>query len=52
MAVASDVARPKATVTAHETGRYTIDGRRANAQTHGLVIVKFSDGSVRRMLQK
>lgn len=52
VAVASDVARPKATMTAHETGRYTIDGRRANAQTHGLVIVKFSDGSVRRMLQK
>lgn len=34
------------------TGIYTIDGRKANAQRHGLYIVRMSDGSVRKQLVK
>lgn len=34
-----------------ELGRYTMDGCRADSQTRGLVIVKYADGSVRKVIQ-
>ncbi len=34
------------------TGIYTIDGRKANTQRHGLYIVRMSDGSVRKNVMK
>lgn len=43
---------PAANMTAHQTGIYTIDGRKANNKTRGFVIVKFSDGTVKKMYQK
>ena len=46
------IGMPSAPVAAREVGRYTIDGRMADGNTQGLVIVKFSDGSVRKMLQR
>lgn len=35
---------------AHEVARYTLDGRRADANTKGVVIVKMSDGTARKVL--
>ena len=35
---------------AHEVARYTLDGRRADANTQGVVIVKMSDGTARKVL--
>ena len=41
-----------ASPSARETARFTPDGMKANAQTKGLVIVKFSDGRVKKYVQK
>ena len=35
---------------AHEVARYTLDGRRADANTKGVVIVKMSDGTARKVI--
>ena len=35
---------------AHEMARYTLDGRRADANTKGVVIVKMSDGTAKKVL--
>ncbi len=35
-----------------EAARYTIDGRRADGKTHGLTIIKMSDGSVKKVMMK
>ncbi|MBR1727865.1 MAG: hypothetical protein IJ724_14715 [Muribaculaceae bacterium] len=37
---------------AHEVARYTLDGRRADASTQGVVIVKMSDGTAKKELAK
>lgn len=50
--VALSAELPTVAPTARETGRYTPDGRRAGRDARGLVIVKFSDGSVRKMIQR
>ena len=35
---------------AHEVARYSIDGKRVDASHHGIVIVKMSDGTARKVL--
>lgn len=35
---------------AHEVARYSIDGKRVDATHHGIVIVKMSDGTARKVL--
>ena len=47
-AINTTVASP----SARETARFTPDGMKANSQTKGLVIVKFSDGRVKKYIQK
>ena len=36
--------------SAHEVARYSIDGKRVNANHSGIVIVKMSDGTARKVL--
>ena len=36
--------------SAHEVARYSIDGKRVNANHSGIVIVKMSDGTARKAL--
>ncbi|MCC8175720.1 MAG: hypothetical protein LIO91_04740 [Bacteroidales bacterium] len=43
---------PALTTEAQEIGRYTIDGRAVTPSYHGLVIVRYSDGTARKLLQK
>lgn len=42
----------KTTTTAKETGRYTMDGKRVYLPVRGINIVKMSDGSVRKVVNK
>lgn len=35
-----------------ETARYTIDGRRSTGKAHGLTIIRMSDGSVKKVMNK
>ena len=34
-----------------ETARYTIDGVQVNAKSSGIVLVKYSDGSVKKLIK-
>lgn len=42
----------KTTTTAKETGRYTMDGKRIYLPVRGINIVKMSDGTVRKVVNK
>lgn len=42
----------KTTTTATETGRYTMDGKRVYLPVRGINIVKMSDGTVRKVVNK
>lgn len=50
--IASSATLPTASDAVRETGRYTADGVRVGRNSRGLVIVKYSDGSVKKHLQK
>lgn len=43
---------PALTTEAQEAGRYSIEGRPVTADYHGIVIVRYSDGTSRKILQK
>lgn len=47
---ATAISSTAATTNLHEVARYTVDGRRINQPQKGLNIVKFSDGSVKKVV--
>ena len=47
---ATAISSTAAATNLHEVARYTVDGRRINQPQKGLNIVKFSDGSVKKVV--
>lgn len=44
------VATPKAGTNTYETGRYTLEGMKTGKATRGVVIVRYSDGTVKKIV--
>ena len=50
VSAAAGISSTDAAANRHEVARYTVDGRRINQPQKGLNIVKFSDGSVKKVV--
>lgn len=45
------ISKTDAAQNATEVARYTVDGVKANSNTRGIVLVKYSDGSVKKLVK-